>query len=207
MFDLTNDFRTGGSGLGDLADRWDFFGNPNNFRSGSSFLPYCTDPSVPGGCSVTSGITGVQSFFSPSDSTTMWAKCTAVAPDPTTLAKSGCYVKGNSVMTPPVNGTLGTLGRNVFRDSGFKDVDFSLFKDFKFKERLGAEFRVELFNLFNHPIIADPFGSSNTSYLGNDPSNSGKFGCGCSTPDVAAGNPLVGSGSSRVMQLGMKLTF
>ncbi|HEV2200066.1 MAG TPA: hypothetical protein VGR73_09605 [Bryobacteraceae bacterium] len=47
----------------------------------------------------------------------------------------------------------------------------------------------------------------NTSFLGNDPSNTGKFGCGCSTPDVAAGNPLVGSGSSRVMQLGLKLTF
>jgi len=27
------------------------------------------------------------------------------------------------------------------------------------------------------------------------------------TPDFAAGNPLVGSGSQRVMQLGLKLIF
>ena len=74
-------------------------------------------------------------------------------------------------------------------------------------ERFGAEFRVEFFNLFNHPIIANPFGSSNTSFLGSDPSGTSHFGCGCSTPDVAAGNPLVGSGSSRVMQLGLKFTF
>jgi hypothetical protein len=40
-----------------------------------------------------------------------------------------------------------------------------------------------------------------------DPSAHGAFGCECATPDVAAGNPLVGSGSARVMQLGMKFTF
>jgi hypothetical protein len=101
------------------------------------------------------------------------------------------------------------MGRNIFRDSGFKNVDFSIFKTFTFKERFGAEFRWEIFNLFNHPIYVNPYGASNTSFLGADPSKAGgtAFGCGCSTPDVAAGNPLIGSGSSRVMQLGLKLTF
>ena len=133
--------------------------------------------------------------------------CVKVAPDPSTLKAAGCFIKGNSVMTPPLNGTFGTMGRNIFRDSGFKNVDFSVFKSFKFRERFGAEFRVEFFNVFNHPIYANPYGSTNTSFLGADPSNPGALGCGCSTPDVAAGNPLVGSGSSRVMQLGLKLTF
>jgi hypothetical protein len=99
------------------------------------------------------------------------------------------------------------MGRNIFRDSAFKNVDFSVFKEFKFKERFGAEFRWEIFNLFNHPNIANPYGSSNTSFLGSQTQNTSSFGCGCATPDVAAGNPLVGSGSSRVMQLGLKLTF
>ena len=99
------------------------------------------------------------------------------------------------------------MGRNIFRDSAFKNVDFSVFKEFHFKERFGAEFRWEIFNLFNHPNIANPYGSSNTSFLGANPANASSFGCGCATPDVAAGNPLVGSGSSRVMQLGLKLTF
>ncbi len=43
--------------------------------------------------------------------------------------------------------------------------------------------------------------------VGDNPSNPGGFGGGGATPDVAAGNPLVGSGSNRVMQLGLKLTF
>jgi hypothetical protein len=43
--------------------------------------------------------------------------------------------------------------------------------------------------------------------LGDDPSKGGSFGCGCATPDVSAGNPLIGSGSNRVMQLGLKLMF
>ena len=99
------------------------------------------------------------------------------------------------------------MGRNIFRDGGFKNVDFSVFKTFRFTERFGAEFRVELFNLFNNPIVANPYGASNGSGLGIDPSVPNAFGAGGATPDVAAGNPLVGSGSNRVMQLGMKLTF
>ena len=203
--DLGNDF----SGSGDFADRWNFYGNPNDFRSGSSSLPYCTDGG-PTGCSVTSGISTIQTFFSPSASAAMWAQCQAVAPDPSpggTLETGGCFVKGKSVMVPPKAGTFGTMGRNIFRDSGFKNVDFSVFKEFKFKERYNAQFRVEFFNVFNHPIIANPYGSSNTSFLGNDISSPQTYGGGGATPDVAAGNPIIGSGSSRVMQLGLKLMF
>jgi hypothetical protein len=123
------------------------------------------------------------------------------------LPAGGCYASGNSVLTPPALGTFGNMGRNIFRDSGFENVDFSVFKSFTFKERFDAEFRVELFNVFNHPTIANPYGASNGSGLGNNPSASSSFGCGCATPDFAAANPLVGSGSSRVMQLGLKLTF
>jgi hypothetical protein len=213
-WDTGNDFSTGGSGLGDFADRWNFFGNPSDFKSGSGSLPFCPGPPDPKDpttfCSVTSGISNIQSNFSFSQSTAMWGQCKAVAPDPSsggTLESAGCFVKGNSVMVPPKNGTYGTMGRNIFRDTGFKNVDFSVFKDFKFKERFGAQFRVEVFNLFNHPIIANPFGSSNGSQLGNDISSANTFGGGGATPDVAAGNPIVGSGSSRVMQLGLKLMF
>ena len=85
-------------------------------------------------------------------------------------------------------------------------MGFSVFKSFTFKERYNAQFRVELFNRFNHPIISYPYGAANGAQLGFDSSAAGTFGCGCATPDVAAGNPLVGSGSARVMQLGMKFT-
>jgi len=210
--DTGNDFSANG---GDATDRWNFFGNPGDFGSGSSSIPFCgVDPKLPKGtafttgtiiCSSTSGITGIATPFP----TSLGSQCLAVAPDPSTLATGGCFVSGRSVMVPPALGTFGTMGRNIFRDSGFKDVDFSVFKTFTFKERYSAQFRAEVFNLFNHPIISNPYGAANGAQLGWDPSGPGKktFGCGCATPDVIAGNPLVGSGSSRVLQLGLKLQF
>jgi hypothetical protein len=99
------------------------------------------------------------------------------------------------------------MGRNIFRDSGFKNVDFSVFKDFKYRDRFGAQFRFEVFNLFNHPTIANPYGASNGYGGGNSIRPSNTFGCGCLTPDVASANPIVGSGGARDIQLGLKLTF
>jgi hypothetical protein len=192
------------SGSNENTDRWDFFGNPGDFKSSSSSLPYCTGPDD---CSVTSGVSGIQSKFSASQSAAMWAQCTAKAPDPSTLGAAGCYVKGNSVMVPNAMGAYGTMGRNIFRDTGFKNMDFSVFKTFSFKEKINATFRAEFFNFLNHPILANPFGSVNGYGGGSDPSSGTTFGCGCTTPDIAAGNPIVGSGSSRQIQLGFKLTF
>jgi hypothetical protein len=194
------------SGGGDLADRWNFFGNPSDFKSTTSSIPYCSGFGTAGGvtCTEQSGVSGIVSTLPSS----LAAQCTAVAPDPSTLKEAGCYVSGKSVLVPPKRGTFGTMGRNIFRDSGFRNVDFSVFKTFAFKERYSAQFRVEFFNVFNHPLIANPFGSVNNYGGGSDPGSSpSTFGCGCATPDVAAGNPIIGSGSSRDIQLGLKLTF
>ncbi|MHB1936739.1 MAG: TonB-dependent receptor [Acidobacteriaceae bacterium] len=212
VFDKVDSFSTGGNPLGDLADRWDFFGSPGDFGSGSKSIMHCSGPGD-GGCSQTNGRTGqvfcngVPGACDAATSNTLWSRCASVAPDPGTLAKAGCYLAGNSEMVPPINGTYGTMGRNIFRDSGFQDLDFSVFKNFRFKNRYEAEFRVETFNTLNHPNYANPYGSTNLSLLGNDPSNPSTFGCGCATPDVAAGNPVIGSGSPRVMQLGFKFTY
>ncbi len=119
----------------------------------------------------------------------------------------GCFVNGNAVMTPPHQGTFGDMGRNIFRDSGFRDMDFSVFKNFNWKERYNAQFRLEIFNVFNHPIPANPYGASNGFNTGNDPSAGAGFGGSPSTPDGAAGNPIVGSGAARDVQVGLKITF
>ena len=124
----------------------------------------------------------------------------------TSLEEFGCYAKGNSVMTPPALGTFGTMGRNIFPDSGFKNLDFSVAKNWKFKERVTIQFRAEFFNIPNHPNFANPAGGQN-GFGQNDPSSPGTFGCGCATPDVAASNPVIGSGGPRAMQLGSKFIF
>jgi hypothetical protein len=176
--DTGNDLSHTGEGV----DRWDFFGNPSDFKSGATATPYIAGGNDP--------------------------VCEAHARSAASLASAGCYKVGNSVMTPPAPGTFGTMGRNLFRDSGFKNVDFSVDKKWKFHDHYSAQFRAEFFNVFNHPNFANPFGGQN-GWGHNDPSvgGSGGFGCGCATPDVAASNPVIGSGGGRATQLGLKLLF
>lgn len=199
----TIDMGTDAAGVGPLPVsppatspiRWNFYGRPNDFKSGAASIPF---------------FGGNNSPSNPTDNAACNAKALALdggSPGAATeaLAYFGCYVKGNSMMLPPPLGTFGTMGRNIFPDSGFKNVDFSIAKNWHFGERLRAQFRAEFFNIFNHPNLANPYGGQN-GFGQNDPST-GAFGCGCATPDVAAANPVVGSGSSRSVQLGLKLIF
>jgi hypothetical protein len=181
---------------GELNDRWDFFGNPKDFKStpvGIPFFPGSGDANNP------TSNTSCNSQAVKLDG--------GVAGGPTSgeLAQFGCYASGQSFMIPPTPGTFGTMGRNIFRDTGFRNVDFSLAKNWRLGERLSAQFRAEFFNIFNHPNFANPFGGQN-GFAHNDPST-GSFGCGCATPDVAASNPVIGTGGSRATQLGLKFTF
>jgi hypothetical protein len=121
----------------------------------------------------------------------------------------GCYSKGQSALIPPGLGTFGTSGRNIWLDPGLRNWDLSVTKKFKFQERLTAQFRAEFFNVLNHPNFANPYGASSGFGIGaeGDPSSTSNFGCGCATPDQAAGNPVLGSGGNRAVQLGLKLLF
>src|SRR5262249_49931693 len=139
-FDAANNF----SGSLDNADRWNFVGNPNDFKSGSSSIPYCDFSNGINAvtCTRTSGVSGLVTVLPSS----LAQQCLAAAPDLSTLTQGGCYVSGKSVMVPPKQGTFGTMGRNIFRDTAFKNVDLSVFKNFRFKEQYNAQFRGEFFN-------------------------------------------------------------
>ncbi len=180
------------SGTGELVDRWNFFGDTGAFKPTiSSGVPY---------------------FAGTSDSTCL-AKATALdggvaGGNVTALGLYGCYRVGSSIMLPPAVGHFGNMGRNVFHDFGFRNADFSANKNFRFGERLNMQFRAEFFNIFNHPNFANPFGGQN-GWGHNDPSvpGPGGFGCSCATPDVAASNPVIGSGGNRAVQIGLKFIF
>ncbi len=49
----------------------------------------------------------------------------------------------------PAPGTFGNLKRGFVRQPGLKNVDFSVAKNWKFKEKYGIQVRAEMFNLFN----------------------------------------------------------
>src|SRR5215472_11446334 len=193
----TIDLGTNVSGSGILAfsppafgpNRWDFFGRTSDFKARQRPIPFFPGTSN-AACSAQSlaldgGVAG--------------------GPASQSLAAFGCYAQGASILIPPPMGQFGTSGRNIFPDSGFRNWDFSVAKKFHFGERVNAQFRAEFFNILNHPNFANPYGGQN-GYGQNDPSVPG-FGCSCATPDVAAANPVIGSGGSRAIQLGLKFIF
>ena len=160
------------------SDRWDFFGNPSDFKGGKYYFPFYAGGSanMPALCTQDAASVGATA----------------------NLAKFGCFMQGSSVLIAPPTGTYGTAARNLFRDDGFRDWDFSLFKNWTVKERLTAQFRVEVFNILNHSILATP---------PNSGLKQGQIGSALQTPDSAGQNPLLGTGGARAMQLGLKLLF
>jgi hypothetical protein len=198
--DLTNDFSgtnevNNAGGQNAWGEAWNFFGNPKDFIATPAGIPFfgpCTTTAKACAGDPTLGIN---------------AACTKNAAVGTlayaSLFNNGCYVSGSSTLLPPAYGTYGTIGRNIFRNPNFRTWDMSVTKDFKIKERMTAQFRAEFFNVLNHPV----FGQVDSGHLTNNDPSTGTLGVANETPDAAAGNPVLGSGSNRDVQLGLKLIF
>jgi carboxypeptidase family protein/TonB-dependent receptor-like protein len=105
------------------------------------------------------------------------------------------YVQNPSVFVSPGNTTFGNLGRNVVIGPGFANVDFAVVKNTKITERLTWQVRADAFDLFNHPSFTQPIATSATP--------TGTFGLITGGTRFPAGD----SGSSRQIQLAMKLIF
>jgi hypothetical protein len=108
--------------------------------------------------------------------------------EPNILSSTGAYIP-----------TIGTEKRNQFYGPGLGEVDFSVFKNTPITERIGSQFRVEIYNLFNRVNSTQP----NTC-----------LGCGAgtnfgySTNTKMQGNaPGIGQGEPFNVQLALKLTF
>ena len=85
----------------------------------------------------------------------------------------------------PAPGTFGNAGRNIIDGPGYQSVNASLVKNTNLTERVNLQFRVEAFNLFNHPNF--------------------------NLPDNFLGSPTFGQITSardpRHLQFGLKLLF
>ena len=87
---------------------------------------------------------------------------------------------------------FGNAGRNIIQGPGFQDVDFSVAKLTHIREGINLQFRAETFNILNHPNFAQPTRTVTSSDFGR----------------ITATRTARGDlGSSRQLQLGMKLTF
>ncbi len=104
-----------------------------------------------------------------------------------------------SSFTVPNYGSYGNLGRNQVSGPGFGDVDLSLLKNVPiWEERVKAQFRVEMFNVFNRTNLAQPL--ANLGY-------GSSFGWSTSTIGVSYGAPGIGSGEPYNTQLALKILF
>jgi hypothetical protein len=158
-------------------ERWDFWGDPSSIK----LSPINTVPYYD----------GVDNPFP--------TICTEHARSLETLNSYGCYATATAAIIPQPYDTFGNMGRNIFRGPGFQNWDLSFSKVFNVNERMRVQLRGEFFNVLNHPNFA--LGSANTD-LGSYP-----VGQLTATPDVYAANPVVGSGGSRHIQLGLKLIW
>lgn len=97
----------------------------------------------------------------------------------------------------PAPGTYGTMARNALYGPGFSTTDLSVFKDTPITEKVGSEFRVEMFNVFNRVNLSQPGATFGTS----------SFGVSSSTIGNSNGAPGIGPGEPFNIQLALKILF
>ncbi|MBV9296861.1 MAG: hypothetical protein JO145_14915 [Acidobacteriaceae bacterium] len=108
----------------------------------------------------------------------------------------------------------GTLGRDGLRGPGFKQWDLAVYKNIPISERLNMQVRAEFFNVLNHPNFANPFlpafiadpAVNGFQMVGNREVGTGYYPL-TATGDVGIGNPFLGGGGPRGIQLAAKFNF
>jgi len=89
-------------------------------------------------------------------------------------------------------GTIGNAGRSIGTSPGYVATDFSLTKDTRISERVSAQLRAELFNIFNHTNLGLPAAGVFSS-------------TGLVNSNAGAITSIIGN--SRQIQFGLKLLF
>jgi hypothetical protein len=108
---------------------------------------------------------------------------------------------------PLANGQWGDSGRNILQGPGTKNIDFSVFKNFKIAESKALQFRAEFFNLFNTPQFNNPSATAPTP-AATSTTLVPNITAGSAYGTIAsAGSPTTFQRISREIQLAAKFTF
>jgi hypothetical protein len=122
----------------------------------------------------------------------------------------------NGVASDCVIGTrhYGNMGRDSLRGPDYRQWDIAIYKTTAITERINLQLRADMFNVVNHPNFANPFlpafiadaAPNGFGLAGNREVGSG-FNRITATGDVGIGNPFLGGGAPRGIQLAAKFTF
>lgn len=113
---------------------------------------------------------------------------------------------------PPVDSNTGLptrqgdTPRNFLRGFGAAQWDFAIHRDFPVHESVKLQFRVEMFNILNHPNFGQPSGQFGASGFGLSTQMLGASLAG-SNQGGGALNPLYQLGGPRSIQVALKLFF
>ncbi|MEK7724602.1 MAG: hypothetical protein AAB336_09665, partial [Acidobacteriota bacterium] len=110
-----------------------------------------------------------------------------------------------AAFSDPGAGVFGNAGRNILRGPGFRQVDFSIFKNTKLTETSSLQLRMEIFNLFNNVNFADPSGGLVQGDV-NTLKPAAFFGQSIATVGNNLGG-LLGAGGPRQVQLSVRFIF
>ena len=103
---------------------------------------------------------------------------------------------------------FGNVGRNQFVGPTFKNFDWSIVKNTRLGERVNMQIRADVFNLLNHPNFTNPSLPNFAVDMFTGTTVAGHlFLTPTATPDVGIGNPFLGGGGPRNIQLAVKFTF
>jgi Carboxypeptidase regulatory-like domain len=118
-----------------------------------------------------------------------------------------CLVKADfatysstSGVSAPVQTDWGNIAPNSFRGPGYFDIDFTVTRDFRFKERYALQLGMQSYNLLNHPNFANPSGSISSGAFGTITSTLGP-------PTSIYGTGQGASVSGRLVVLTGKFSF
>jgi outer membrane receptor protein involved in Fe transport len=190
-FQLNYNFEGDFSGSGEAFDRPDVvgplqynFNNPTQFLNLDAFATPCTP------------LSGAP-----------LAAWEAAAADSSLSAA----VNGPDQNCVPGTRHFGNEGRDSLRGPSFKQWDFAIYKNTQITERLGMQLRAEFFNLLNHPNFSNPFlpafiADAGQQGIGTNGVSNGFYNL-TATGDVGIGNPFLGGGGPRGIQLAAKFSF
>jgi Carboxypeptidase regulatory-like domain len=122
-------------------------------------------------------------------------------------ATSTYYYFNPAAFALPAQGTYSNEGRNEFYGPGTKQIDFSVFKNFGITERVRAQFRVEIYNIFNFVNYATGGGNGGGQGLVANNVSGSNLGTIPTTYDVGFGAPGIGPGAPRNVQLALKILW
>lgn len=112
----------------------------------------------------------------------------------------------------PGSGHFGNLPRNAFTGPDYRNVDLSFVKTMAVRQRARLQLRFDVFNIFNRVNLANPLlPSFGIDFLANGIDPATGRGVGflpiTATPDVAVGNPFLGGGGPRNVQIALRVSY